>query len=214
MIFGKNILDLIILAILLGCMIYSLFRGLVHEFFALLAMILGLFLARYHYLALAGKWLVPRVSLGLGKIIAFILLFLAGYLTTILFGKIVRKIIASIELAWLDHLGGAMFGLLKGGLLISVLVAALVIIFPQENFLIRTSQFVPHIIYILQRSESFVSLLPPEIHRVLEGRAAALKRFWRGHPAKPLKKKSPQRQKQRQRKTTFLKEVWLPAQFG
>lgn len=158
MLFGKNILDIIIVAILFFCAIWSFFKGTINEIFSLLALGTGIFLARRYYHQIA-QVLGKRGS-PIAAAIAFILLFLVVYIIIILFGKLLRHLIKTVKLGWLDHLGGAILGLIKGCLLVCFLVTILILILPSDSPLIQTSQLAP---LLYQTSSLLLKLVPPSV---------------------------------------------------
>lgn len=184
MIFGKNVLDIIIIIILVFCTIWSFFKGIIREIFSLLALVLGIILARQFYYQTAqswGRWLSPKA----GTIIAFILLFLVAYLVVVIIGKLFRKIIKTIELNWLDHAGGALLGFLKGLLLVCLLVTVLIMVLSPQEEVLRTSKLIPHIVYIISLSDGLLKAIPPEIREDFQEKVKELKRFWKKYKHHP-----------------------------
>jgi membrane protein required for colicin V production len=158
MLFGKNILDIIIIATLFFCTIRSFFKGTIHEIFSLLALVMGIFLARRFYHPIAQS--LGREGSLIAATLAFIILFLAVYITIIIFGKLLRHVIKSVELGWLDHLGGALLGFIKGCFLACLLAGILILILPSESRLIQTSRLTP----LLYRTSSLLlKFAPPAV---------------------------------------------------
>lgn len=184
MIFGKNVLDIIILSILLVCTIWSFFKGIIREIFSLLALALGIILARQFYYQTAqswGRWISPKA----GNIIAFILLFLVAYLVVVIIGKLFRKIIKTIELNWLDHVGGALLGFLKGLLLVCIVVTVLIMVLSPHEEVLRTSKLLPHVVYIISLSDGLLNAIPPEIRQGFQERVEELEEFWKEYKQHP-----------------------------
>jgi membrane protein required for colicin V production len=204
MLFGKNAIDIIIVAILAFSTLYSFLKGVVREIFALLALVAGIVLARrYYYQAAQGwqRWIGSQAS----YLISFILLFLATYLIIILAGRLFRRILKTAELSWLDHLGGAFLGLVKGGLLVCLLVFFLVMILSPRNRLMQTSRLMPHVVYLISFSEVLMETIPPEIRKGFIERVEELRRLWR--------QDHPRRRNNRRREIEFsgeTLEAWQP----
>jgi len=159
MLFGKNVLDIIIIVILLFFAIRSFFKGTIHEIFSLLALVLGIFLARRYYHPFSqdlGAWNSPRAA----GIVAFIFLFFTVYIIVTILGRLLRQIIKTVELGWLDHLGGAILGLIKGGFLVCLLVTILILILPSDSQLIQTSRLAP---LLYQTSSLLLKFVPPAV---------------------------------------------------
>ena len=184
MIFGKNVLDIIILSILLFFTIWSFFKGIIRGVFSLLALALGIILARQFYYQTAqswGRWISPKA----GNIIAFILLFLAAYLVVMIIGKLFRKIIKTIELNWLDHVGGALLGFLIGLLLVCLLVTVLIMVLSPHEEVLRTSKLIPHVVSLVTLSDGLLKAIPPEIRRGFQEKVEELKGFWKKYKHHP-----------------------------
>lgn len=184
MIFGKNVLDIIILSIVLFFTIWSFFKGIIRGVFSLLALALGIILARQFYYQTAqswGRWISPKA----GNIIAFILLFLVAYLVVVIIGKLFRKIIKTIELNWLDHVGGALLGFLIGLLLVCLLVTVLIMVLSPHEEVLRTSKLIPHVVSLVTLSDGLLKAIPPEIRRGFQEKVEELKGFWKKYKHHP-----------------------------
>jgi membrane protein required for colicin V production len=174
MFLGKNILDIIVVAVLMLSSIYSFYKGTVREIFSFLALVMGVFFAWqfYHQTArICEGWLG---STGASNTISFIFLFLAGYIITILLGTLLQKVISTIQLKWLDHLGGVIVGLLKGCFLVCLLIFILVMVFPSQSPLIQTSRLAP---YLISWSDMVVKFISPAIRQNFHKKIDELKRL-------------------------------------
>ncbi|MEW5800774.1 MAG: CvpA family protein [bacterium] len=187
MVFGTNILDIVVVVTLLFFTIHSFFKGTIHEIFSLLALVLGLFLAQrfYHQTAQAFEKIGGNSKAGI--FVAFILLFFVVYLIVILLGKLLKKIIKTAQLSWMDHLGGAFIGMIKGILLLCMLVAVLVMVLPSESQLIRTSRLAP---LLYQTSSVLLQAVPPAIKKKFREKIEELETLRKRRPAPH---KAPQR---------------------
>jgi membrane protein required for colicin V production len=120
---STNILD-IILVIFLLLFAYSGFKkGFIIEVAGLAALILGLYFAFFFsdYAArLLDSWFT--IDPGYLAAISFIATFIIVVLVVISVGKIVEKFIDIIFLGFFNKLAGAVFGLLKGALILSILI--------------------------------------------------------------------------------------------
>ncbi|MCL6582346.1 MAG: CvpA family protein [bacterium] len=184
---GRNILDLVIAAALIFSLIRSFLKGVVREIFSLLALGLGIISARQMFPQVA-KILEgdacadsPWITRG----VAFVLVFLAVYIIISILGFMVRTMIRSVELSWLDHLGGAILGLLKGGFLLCLLIAVLVMILPPDSQIIKTSQLAH---FFFQEAAFLMKFAPEEINLKFREK---IERFQ--NPEAPLNKKKTHR---------------------
>lgn len=136
------ILDWIILIILIVSTLAAASSGIVVEVFSLGGLILGLVLACWHYQSLV-PWLTGwHVSLEVAKVIAFLIIAIGVMIVGSILGRILRWSVRMVGLGWLDHMAGAVFGLIKGAVLVVVLIVALLAFLPQTS-LVRKSYFAP-----------------------------------------------------------------------
>ena len=121
-----NYLDIIIAIILILFAIGGLRNGIIIEAFSLVAFIGGIYgamkLSDY-----AGKWLgeIINVSPEWMSVISFIIVFIALALIISWLGKLLSNLISSLNLGFIDKIGGFLFGIAKGFLLIGVLILIL-----------------------------------------------------------------------------------------
>ncbi len=154
-----NILDIIFVVILALSAIRGLFRGFIVEVASLGGVILGVYLAITRY-----EQIVPQLERLLGDprwatIAAYAVIFLGVLLAVSVAASLLRKVARSLMAGWLDHLGGGLFGLAKGGLICAVAFWLLVAVFPNSEEA-RTSQLAP---YIRQYTEYLKEYAPKAI---------------------------------------------------
>ncbi len=133
-----NIVDIIIVVILLLGLVNGFRRGLFIEITSLLGLILGVYGA-IHFSYYLANILQSRVDwdTSLIQIVAFSGTFLVIMVALVLLGKLLTKIAETIMLGFFNKLLGALFGILKIGLILSVVL----IIFEQFN---KTLKFMDH----------------------------------------------------------------------
>ncbi|MCC6301515.1 MAG: CvpA family protein [Gammaproteobacteria bacterium] len=115
-------LDVVIIAVIALSTLLSLFRGVVKEVLSLAVWVLSFWLAfRYSYPAsrlLEGA--VPYESVRTGA--AFLLIFLVVLVTGMLLSSFVSRLVQTGGLGFADRALGALFGALRGVVVIAVLV--------------------------------------------------------------------------------------------
>ena len=121
-----NYLDIIIAIILILFAIVGFRNGVIREAFALIAFGIGI----YGALKLSdyvGKWLgkIINFSEEWMSVISFIIVFVALALLINWLGGLLANLIESLNLGFVDKLGGIVFGVAKGILLIGVLILLL-----------------------------------------------------------------------------------------
>lgn len=118
-----NILDIIIIIPLLLFAWQGFRKGLIIEVATLAALILGLFFAFYfsdyaanllnEYFNIDEKYMAA---------LSFIVTFIVVVIAIIAIGKILQKLIDIILLGFLNKAAGAVFGIIKGALILSILL--------------------------------------------------------------------------------------------
>lgn len=118
-----TLVDFSLAAIILGIIIYGLKRGLFKEVASFLGFFLGGLLAIFFSFDLARliRGFIP-FSEKITIAIALLFIFFAVLMGFHFLGLFLHQASKLLMLSWLDHLGGGLFGLLKGGLLLLLLV--------------------------------------------------------------------------------------------
>lgn len=142
MITAMSLLDWIIVAILIISTLTAARNGLIVELFSFGGLLLGIFVACWHYQSLLPWIMYLGISLAVSKIIAFIVIALFIMIFAGILGRILRWSIHFVGLGWLDRIAGAVFGLLEGAVLVVVVIVALLAFQPHSS-LVKNSQLTP-----------------------------------------------------------------------
>lgn len=118
-----NILDLIIAFILICFAISGLKKGLIHEAFYLASFIIGIYGALC-FSDFIADWLKTIIDIGEEyiSIVAFIITFVLFVFLIRMLGQTLSNIMEAIYLGFIDKIGGFIFGLLKGALILSIII--------------------------------------------------------------------------------------------
>jgi membrane protein required for colicin V production len=117
--------DWALLAVLLLSVLLGLVRGLVFELLALAGWVVAWFAAVW-LAPLAAAWLpAGSASPGVRHAASFAACFLFVLIAWALLARLVRSLVQATPLSLIDRVLGAVFGLLRGGLLLLVLAAVL-----------------------------------------------------------------------------------------
>jgi len=118
-----NFVDLLIWSLLLFFVIKGFLKGLVKEVCSLLGLLLG-GLAAFKYDHSAAEALKPLIQLphGIAVFLSFILIFFLVGLLFYLLGYLLTVVFKIMLLGWLNRLGGVIFGLLEGALLLCIVL--------------------------------------------------------------------------------------------
>jgi membrane protein required for colicin V production len=138
-----NPLDWIIALVLAYSVFRAAMRGFFREAFALLGLIIGFLLACWNYRSAAESLRGLVTSVPLSELLGFLLILFGTMLVAALLGKILSKAVSAIGLGFLDRLGGAIFGMLRGALLVLILLLAMTAFLPTGNWM-QTSLLAPY----------------------------------------------------------------------
>lgn len=121
-----NYLDIIIGIILILFALGGLKNGIIREAFSLVAFVAGIYGAM-KFSDMVGKWLgnIIEVSAEWMSVISFIIVFVALAFIINWLGGLLAKFIQSLNLGFVDKIGGIVFGIAKGFLLVGVLILLL-----------------------------------------------------------------------------------------
>jgi membrane protein required for colicin V production len=139
-----NWLDWILAAIVLASVVTAMIKGFVQELISLASVVVGLIVAAIGY-SRAALWFDDltkshEVALGLG----FLVLFIGTLLVGSLIGVLARMLIKSAGIQWFDRFLGAIFGLVRGILIDSILLLAMVA-FAIKPETVRVSALAPYV---------------------------------------------------------------------
>ncbi len=148
-----QILDIVILVFAGLMMILGFRKGLIISLASLVALILGIYLAVYfsHFAGdlLRSGFNITSVYL---PVISFAVTFLAVLIVVLLLGKLIEKLFDVVGMGFLNHLTGALFGLIKSILILSVIFFVITIADPKEKLIKpeakKESIFYKHIVSV------------------------------------------------------------------
>ena len=125
-------LDWALVSVLALSMVVGLVRGFVFECLSLAGWVVAWFVAQW-----AAPWLGPHIALGsagsaLNLGLAFALAFIGALIVWALLARLVRLLIHATPLSVVDRLLGALFGLLRGAVLL-LAVATVVALTPASQ---------------------------------------------------------------------------------
>lgn len=118
-----NYIDIVLAIVLVYGLVKGFMKGFVIEITSLLSLLLGVYGA-IHFSYFIGDWLKTKVNWqgNIIQVVAFALTFLVILFVISMIGKLVTKLIDVAALGFLNKLAGAAFGVIKIGLIVSVLI--------------------------------------------------------------------------------------------
>jgi membrane protein required for colicin V production len=167
--------DWLLLVILAVSTITAFRRGLIRELFALGGLVAGILLASWYYPVVAG-WLRHLFAMGaIDNVVAFLVVAIGVMLLAAALGKLLRRTAKAVGLGFVDRLGGAGFGLLRGLLLGVAIMMAVAAFLPHSDW-VRRSRMAPG---FLQGAHAVSFVVPGEFQSLIR---YGVEQFKRGAP--------------------------------
>ena len=159
-----NWIDIVVIIALAGAAFWGLRRGLIRMIFTLIGLVIGVVLALRYYASFA-EWLSQYIATTrITEIIAFALILIGVFVAARVIASLLHRAISWMGPGWLNRLGGAIFGLVIGAIMVGALLAALVSFgFPQLETSLHDSAVAA---WLLTRFPLVLALLPDEFDAV------------------------------------------------
>ena len=124
-----NWIDVSIMIIILLNMIIGIRRGIIRGIINLIGVITAIFLAIFWFKEV-GEYISShsQISGEIANILGFAIIFLGVYLIARIIEIFFKKILSLLFVSWIDGLGGAVFGLIKGSLIVGILLVIITFI--------------------------------------------------------------------------------------
>ena len=138
--------DVFLIIVIVISLIFSVFKGMVREIFSLLSLVAG-YVVAVRYQGIGVDWLEKYITNDtLARLTCFGALFILTAATVSILGWYVKKLIhTSGALSGMDRLGGGVFGVVKGVLLMVLLMYPLQFYPDIYVKFTRGSTFAPHL---------------------------------------------------------------------
>jgi len=91
-------------------------------------------------------------------------------------GVIIKYVLNISFLGWADRIGGVVFGVLKGILIVSILFITLIAFLPKGTAFIKNSELAPHVSWI---SEKMANVISKEMKQDFKAKLGELKKAWK-----------------------------------
>jgi membrane protein required for colicin V production len=137
----------------------SMTKGLAREIVSFIALIGGFVLAALYYPVVAARFMDYSKTEAIANFIGFLIIFLGCILFGAIISFLINRFIKMASLEWVDRLLGAVYGLLRGWAISSIIVLAL-IAFPVRQNLVARSILAP---YLLAGARAAVFLVPQQL---------------------------------------------------
>jgi len=171
-----NPFDILIIVILGYSLVRGLFRGLVKELSSIIGVLGGFYAAYTYYNVLAG--LLSRLihDISYLNILSFLIIFCGVLIIVGVLGVIIKYLLNIAFLGWIDRIGGVVFGVLKGVLIVSILFITLTAFLPKGTAFIKNSELAPHVSWI---SEKMANVISKEMKQDFNAKLGELKKAWK-----------------------------------
>ncbi|MBI2288409.1 MAG: CvpA family protein [Chloroflexi bacterium] len=156
-----NWLDIVIL-IILGIATFSGLRiGIIKAALSLAGMIAGVILAGRYYIPLAGQLsFIPQDNVAKG--VAFAIILIGTMLIASTLAMLLKWAVSAVMLGWVNHLGGAAFGLVLGAIFCGALLATTARFLGLSEVISQSSLAT----ILLDRFPAVLALLPDEFDTI------------------------------------------------
>ena len=151
--------DTVFAVIILVSVAFALLKGLAREIISLAALIGGFLLAVFFYHIPASLFKEISKTDAIANLIGFSIIFLGCILLGAIAAFLVNRFLKAASLKWMDRLLGGIFGLLRGWIIASILLLAL-IAFPIKDDFLSRSVLAP---YLLAGAKIAIHCVPQKI---------------------------------------------------
>ena len=115
-------LDIVLIVVIVFSTFLGLRTGIIKAVLSLAGVIVGVILAGRYYVLLADQ--LPFItSEGVAKIVAFAIILIGVMVVAVVLASLLKWAASAMMLGWVNHLGGAIFGLVLGAVLCGALLA-------------------------------------------------------------------------------------------
>ena len=156
-----NWLDIVIIVAIAITALIGLKIGIIKAVLFLAGLIVGVILAGHFYVPLSEQLaFIPQANIA--KIVAFTIILIGVMVIAGVLTKLLKWAASVMMLGWVNHLGGAVFGLVLGAILCSALLATWVKFFGVTGAITESSLTA----LLLDRFPMVLALLPEEFDAV------------------------------------------------
>jgi len=116
-------LDLVIVVVLAVGAFFGLRMGIIKAVLSLAGVIVGVVLAGQYYVALADALPFFSETSSAAKVVAFVIILIVVMAIAVVAARFLKWAASAMMLGWVNHLGGAVFGLMLGAIFCGALLA-------------------------------------------------------------------------------------------
>ena len=117
-----SLLDIAIIVVLAIATVIGLRIGIIKAVLSLAGLIVGVILAGHYYVLLAEQLsFIPQA--GVAEVVAFTIILIGVMVIAVVLARLLKWAASVVMLSWVNHLGGAVFGLALGAIFCGALLA-------------------------------------------------------------------------------------------
>lgn len=140
-----NPFDVLVVTTLTYGLIRGIFRGLVREISSIVG-VLGGFYAAYTYYPHVARLISPWISdVAYLNIVSYMTVFSVVVIVVGILAVVIKYLLNIAYLGWVDRVSGALFGLLKGALVVCVVFIVLTAFLPKGAPVVKNATLSPHV---------------------------------------------------------------------
>jgi len=171
-----SLLDLLLIAIVGGSVVFGFLAGFARAGIGFLAAITGILFGFWFY-GIPAAWIHRYVSsAGFSNLAGFLVVFLACIVLGGLIGKLLAKLFKWTGLSWLDRMLGACFGLVRGALAAIAFVSVLMAFTPKPVPAWMTGSFL--LPYAIDGSNIIASIAPRALKDPVRQTVREIRQAW------------------------------------
>ena len=152
-----NLFDLGIIAILCFCLIRGVFIGIIRGLFSITGVLVGFFVASAFYMEVAESFLYWMPDASHVNILSFLSIFFGFFIAISILGITVNYLLKIDFLSWVKRTLGAVIGIIKGVLFVSVLLLTFTAFLPKGTPIIKNSLFSSYFTLVSEKMARIVS---------------------------------------------------------
>lgn len=169
-----NSLDILALLVILISVLTAFLKGLTRELISLVSVVAGLVLAFLFY-SEAAEWAAKfGLESASASFFGFLAIFAASIIAGVVLSFLAERLLATLHLKWIDRMLGGVFGMIRGGLIVSVVFLALTA-FPVHRDLLFGSTTAEYFVTV---ARALITFAPSDLRTHFQQGYGRLYRRW------------------------------------
>ena len=171
-----NPFDMVIIVVLGFCVIRGIFRGLIKEMSSIIGVLAGFYAAYTYYMEISKFFSRIISDTAYLNILSFLIIFCVIFLLISVLGVAIKYLLNIAFMGWFDRVCGAVFGVVKGILIVSVLFMTFTAFLPNRHPLVKESLLAPYVALV---SEKMAKVVSKEMKQEFSTKIGELRKSWK-----------------------------------